>query len=142
MYVVRRAELRDMHSVIAIFAEAIGNALWLSPANRLKCNFADVSVGEIVLVCCASDDEVLGFASIYEADSFVHHLYVAEHFQRRGVGTALLKSLEAWLRLPWRLKCVLGNENALAFYSSLGWVEESRAQGTEGPDAILKWPAA
>jgi GNAT superfamily N-acetyltransferase len=138
MHSVRRAELRDTESVHEIFSEAIENAEWLPPAARLNSDFATAAKGETVVVCCDREDKVLGFASVYEQDSFIHHLYVARHCQRQGVGAALLKSLEAWIPMPWHLKCVARNRNALAFYLAQGWAEESRALGPEGPYVLLK----
>lgn len=135
---IRRAELQDAESVQAIFAQAISEAQWLPPQARSNVDLAKVSDGEIVFVCCTRDNSVLGFVSVYEPGSFIHHLYVARHCQRQGVGAALLKSLEAWVPMPWHLKCVARNESALAFYLAQGWAEESRALGPEGPYVLLK----
>jgi len=138
MHFIRRAEDRDAEFVNAIFAEAISNAQWLPLEARSNPDFTKVSDSEIVIVCCGEGGEVLGFVSVYEPESFVHHLYVAANCQGQGVGTALLQSLKAWVPRPWYLKCVEGNCNALAFYCSRGWVEETRAQGPEGTYVLLK----
>jgi len=81
------------------------------------------------VVCCGQEGDALGFVSVYETESFIHHLYVAPNYQGQGVGTALLHSLEAWVPMPWHLKCVERNENTLVFYLPQCCVEESRAQG-------------
>lgn len=138
MYYTRRAETRDAEFVNAIFAEAVSSAQWLPMEATSNANFAKVSDSEMVIVCCREDGAVLGFISVYEVESFIHHLYVAPNCQGQGVGTALLHSLEAWLPMPWHLKCVERNENALAFYASQGWIEENRAQGPEGAYVLLK----
>ena len=138
MQSIRRANPQDIESVHAIFTEAISDAPWLPPEARSNADFAKVSEGETVIVCCSQEHGVLGFVSIFEPDSFVHHLYVARGCQRQGVGSRLLKSLEAWLPMPWHLKCVARNESARAFYLARGWSEAGRAQGPEGQYVLLK----
>lgn len=138
MHHIRRAEPGDVESINAIFAAGIANARWLTPEARSNTDFSKVSEGETVVVCCGRAGEVVGFISIYEPDSFIHHLYVAEPYQGQGVGSALLHSLNAWVPMPWHLKCVARNEHALAFYCLRGWVEESRTQGPEEPYVLLK----
>ncbi len=135
---IRPATLSDSESIQAIFSEAISCAQWLPPESRLKVDFTKASEGETLFVCCNRENEVLGFVSVYEQDAFVHHLYVARHCQRQGVGAALLKFIEAYILKPWHLKCVAQNEMALAFYLSQGWIEEDRAEGPEGPYVLLK----
>ena len=76
---------------------------------------------------------IIGMVSVYEADAFIHHLYVAASTHRQGVGTAMLDSLKPWLAYPWRLKCVCANTQALAFYAAHGWVVEEEGAGEEGP---------
>ena len=65
-------------------------------------------------------------------------LVLSRNCQVQGVGTVLLRSLEAWLPMPWHLKCVERNVDALAFYLSQGWVEENRAEGPKGGYVLLK----
>lgn len=138
MHRIRRAEPGDVEPIKTIFVEAITNAQWLAPEAKSHTDFTKVSDGETVVVCCDRDDNVLGFVSVYEPDSFVHHLYVAQHCRGQGVGTALLDSLKTWVPMPWQLKCVARNGSALTFYRARGWVEENRAQGPEGPYVLLK----
>lgn len=138
MHHIRPAELGDVEAINTIFAEAITHAQWLAPGAKSNPDFTKVSEGEAVVVCCDQEDDVLGFVSVYEPDSFVHHLYVAQDCQGQGVGTALLDSLNAWVPMPWHLKCVARNGSALAFYLAYGWVEENRGQGPEGPYVLLK----
>jgi GNAT superfamily N-acetyltransferase len=137
MYHIRRAEPGDVETINTIFAEAIMNAQWLAPEVKSNTDFTKVSEGETVVVCCDREGDVLGFVSVCKPDSFVHHLYVAEHCRGQGVGTALLDSLKTWVRLPWHLKCVARNRSALTFYLARGWIEESRAQGPDGPYVLF-----
>ncbi len=138
MHFTRRAGKRDIEFINAIFAKVTSNAQWLPPKERSNTDFTKVSEGETVVVCYSSEGDILGFVSVYEPESFIHHLYIAPTYQGQGVGTALLHSLEAWVPMPWHLKCVERNENALAYYFSQGWVEETRAEGPEGTYVLLK----
>lgn len=138
MHFIRAATLLDSKSIQAIFFEANSYAQWLPPESRLKVDFATASEGETLFVCCNCENEVLGFVSVYEPDAFIHHLYVARHCQRQGIGAALLKSLEAHVIKPWHLKCAARNEMAMRFYLSQGWIEEDRAEGPEGSYVLLK----
>ena len=138
MHTVRQAQPRDMQFVRELFSEAIAGSDWLPAAARTQTDFSAVSEGESVLVCCSLEGRLLGFVSVFEPDSFVHHLYVAPSCQRQGVGKALLSSMRTWLPMPWHLKCVTANESALAFYEANGWIEASHAQGPDGPYVLLR----
>jgi len=48
-------------------------------------------------------------------------------------------SLEKWLPLPYRLKCVAQNELARAFYAKHGWTEISRATDENGEYLLLEY---
>lgn len=100
MLFTRRAEERDIEFVNEIFAEATSSAQWLPPEERSSADFTKVSGGETVVVCYSPEDDILGFVSVYEPESFIHHLYVSRNCQGQGVGTVLLRSLEAWLLMP------------------------------------------
>ncbi len=136
---VRAAASTDTEAIGNLYARIIGNAAWLPECARLQSDFASVSHGEAVYVSCAPDGRLKGFLSVYESDSFVHHLYVAPEFARQGVATALLSFLRTRLALPWRLKCVRANTAALAFYSSFGWREVGYGDGEQGPYAVLEF---
>ncbi|WP_225418498.1 GNAT family N-acetyltransferase [Loigolactobacillus iwatensis] len=74
------------------------------------------------LIVALIDDQVVGFAALYELISFVHLLFVAPQHQRQGVGLALIKTLSQMAREPLTLKCVQRNDSALAFYQQIGFV--------------------
>ncbi|CAB1262048.1 TPA: GNAT family N-acetyltransferase [Vibrio cholerae] len=61
-----------------------------------------------------------GFLSIWEHDSFVHHLYVATEYHGQGVGTMLLNGAKAKYG-NLSLKCMVQNQKALNFYLSQGF---------------------
>ncbi|HAS6073917.1 GNAT family N-acetyltransferase [Vibrio vulnificus] len=61
-----------------------------------------------------------GFISIWEADNFVHHLYVATEYQGQGIGAMLLNGAKAKYG-NLSLKCMAQNQKALSFYMSQGF---------------------
>jgi len=142
MVFIRAAEPADGGALQALFEETMAAAQWLPPASRSNVDFEKASIGEAVYVCTGREGEVLALVSVYESESesesFIHHLYVAARCQGQGLGSALLDALEAWVPLPWRLKCIEANTRALAFYRARGWVETGRARGADGPYLLLE----
>lgn len=70
--------------------------------------------GERILVA-ALEGKVLGFASIWEPESFLHNLFVHPSTMRKGIGQALLESCAKYFNRPPTLKCLVANSNALQF---------------------------
>ena len=83
-------------------------------------------------------DEPEGFISVWEPESFIHHLYVRSSSRGHGIGGALVDALSARIPRPWRLKCLRANSAATAFYLSRGWREVSSGTGDEGAFAVLE----
>ena len=137
VYRVRAFEERDRQALAAIYRECRSEATWLPTAVKDP-DFARDTEGEVLLVAVGSDDEPKGFVSVWEPDSFIHHLYVHTGSRQQGIGTQLLESLRSRLPKPWRLKCVRANDRALAFYLRQGWLEISAGVGEDGPYAVLE----
>ena len=135
---VRPATAADAAGLQAVYAMALGGADWLPPGAERDLDFARNSQGEAVWVCAEPGGPVLGLIAVYVAGAFIHHLYVARPAQGQGIGRALVDSLDAWLPRPWRLKCVIANAPALAFYARTGWVETGRDRGSQGEYAVLR----
>lgn len=93
-------------------------------------DFDKETADEYVLI--AEDKKrILGFASLYLPDNFIHHLFVRPDSFGTGVGGLLLHASVEKMRKPIRLKCVSENRAALKFYERNGWkkvVEEGTAQ--------------
>jgi len=88
--------------------------------------------GERLLVA-ELNDEILGFASYWEPDSFLHHLHVDPDYQRQGIGTALLSRVGLLGAGGMSLKCQTANFGARRFYSHHGFVEsEERGEDEFG----------
>ena len=135
---VRPATPADDAPIQALFESAIASARWIPDEAPRDTDFKRNSGGESVYVSCADDGRVTGLLSVYVGGAFIHHLYVAPACQRQGIGAALLDSMQAWLPKPWRLKCVVANGSARAFYARLGWIEIETNVGSQGPYVVLR----
>ena len=105
---------------------------WVDPDRFQIDDFAIQSKGETVLVCQGWSGEIVGFVSYWDADDFIHMLYVRSEFQGQGVGTALLQALPGWPRRRYRLKCLMKNTRARRFYQSIGFIVSGNGLSTEG----------
>ncbi len=128
---IRRAVEADRGALEALYRDCRSGAQWL-PAWPSQATFAEVSRGETVYVAVGSAGELHGMVSVWEEDPFVHHLYVREAFRRGGVAGALLDGLAGVLPLPWRLKCMRANGEALDFYAKRGWRRIAEGVSHEG----------
>ena len=85
------------------------------------------------------ETQVLGFVSVFTPGHFIHHLYIDPQHRRLGIGRALVRHAVAAPGGPWRLKCIMANVPAMAFYRSDGWVEEGRGEDGLGLYATLRY---
>lgn len=92
--------------------------------------------GEKILVA-VEGTEILGFASIWEADSFLHNLFVLPTAQRQGIGRTLLESCGRYFSDRPTLKCLKANVNATQFYKSQGWQILREESGPDGPYFLM-----
>lgn len=92
--------------------------------------------GERILVAVV-DGEILGFASIWEADSFLHNLFVHPSATRKGMGQALLSGCAKYFTNTPTLKCQKANVNATQFYKSQGWQAVREETGPDGPYSVM-----
>lgn len=108
---------------------------WLDPTEFKLDDFEKHIKGELVLV--ATDQEIpVGFISIWMPNTFIHHFYVDQKYQGKGVGTLLLNAAIQKTLLPITLKCLEENTKAVAFYRKKGFIEKERGPSEHG-DYIL-----
>jgi ribosomal protein S18 acetylase RimI-like enzyme len=80
------------------------------------------------------DGQIVGFASLWEDEAFLHHLYVDPRYHRRGIGSALLQDIDPRGTRALSLKCQTENAAALGFYSRHGFIEgKGRGEDEFGP---------
>lgn len=108
---------------------------WLDPKEFKLNDFEKHIKGELVLV--AIDQEIpVGFISIWMPNKFIHHFYVDQNYQGKGVGSLLLNAAIQETLLPITLKCLEQNTKAVAFYRKKGFIEKERGPSEHG-DYIL-----
>lgn len=138
MIQIRLAHNSDATTLQQLFQQFVYESDWLSELAKKDPNFAASTQGEKVFVAQSSSGEIIGLMSVWEANRFVHNLYVASSHQGKGVGTQLLDSLEGWLPRPWQLKCVTANTRAIGFYRTKGWKLIETSTGEDGPYFLLE----
>lgn len=109
--------------------------LWKDPAEFDVMDFDSETEGEQILVAVC-DNKVVGFISTWIEDAFIHHLYVDASYQNQGVGKALLTNFLSRVHTAVQLKCLLKNEQAIAFYKRNNFIEKKRVVAESG-DYIL-----
>ena len=90
--------------------------------------------GERIFVA-DKDGDVVGFASVWMAESFLHHLHVHPRYYRKGIGTALLRRVLQLTKFDLCLKCLNNNQRALQFYRHHGF----ELTGERGKDNLGEW---
>ena len=132
-WTIRPAVEADQATLSEIYLTARRSTFtWVDPARFHIEDFAVQSKGERVFVCESDDGTVAGFMAIWEADEFIHMLYIRSEFQGGGAGRALLKALPGWPRRRYRLKCLVKNSRARRFYERMGFVVTGQGASAEG----------
>lgn len=134
----REALPADRPAMAAIYHGCVATAHWIPESARGSADFDRDTEGEVLFVV-EQGGRLLGFASIWEQDSFIHHLYVVGHAQGLGVGSLLLTQLLHHVPLPWRLKCSCANVRAHAFYLARGWIDLELGDSEAGPYHLMEW---
>jgi GNAT superfamily N-acetyltransferase len=111
---------------------------WPSEQFQLM-DFDAQTDGEQVLLA-EFDGLCVGFISVWAQDHFIHHLYIAENHARQGIGRALLAALPGWPGTCYRLKCLVRNAGALAFYDACGFTQIGAGTSEEGDYLLLQSP--
>jgi ribosomal protein S18 acetylase RimI-like enzyme len=99
--------------------------------------FADTE-GEELFVA-ERGGRLVGFAGVYLPD-FLHHLYVAAAERRSGVGSRLLDTVLQQFTCRLRLKVLVRNGPALAFYQARGFRFGERGRDVHGDWVMLSVP--
>ncbi|AEX51023.1 GNAT family N-acetyltransferase [Rahnella aquatilis] len=103
---------------------------WLEDDFQLE-DFDRAVIGETILVA-ERDGHLLGFASIFTQEDFLHNLFVDPQYQGTGAGSALLHAAEQTFTRQGSLKCLVKSEKSVAFYLSKGWNIISRGDSPKG----------
>ena len=90
--------------------------------------------GELILGArrFSQPNELMGFISVWQPESFIHHLYIAQTHRGQGLGGALINEVRKQLGTPLHLKCGRDNTRAQMFYETSGWRRGSVEVGPDG----------
>jgi GNAT superfamily N-acetyltransferase len=138
---VREIQAADHEALRELFLAArLDTFVWEAPGSFALSDFDQVIDGELVLVALQGD-QVVGFAGIWLAESFLHSLFVHPANQRQGVGKALLAACAPHFGQHASLKCARPNQRALQFYLSQGWVLRQEVNDPDGAFYLMVcWP--
>jgi GNAT superfamily N-acetyltransferase len=110
---------------------------WLDPQSLNESDFDRDTAGEKIWVA-ENSSQIVGFVSVWEADSFVHHLFVLPEFSNLGYGSRLLEACLEYINGPAQLKCVVQNTVAMTFYRAKGWQTVSKGISSEGEYYLMR----
>ena len=94
--------------------------------NVISADEASLSVAEVdgeVVGYCLGFDHYTFFAN--GRVSWVEEITVKDSLRRRGIGTALMESLEEWCRTRGSRLVALATRRAASFYGSIGYHESA-----------------
>jgi len=125
-------EVRHKEQLEQVYLNSRRDAFeWMDTSHYQLSDFSKDTQGERIWV--AEDaKQVLGFVAIWQADHFIHHLYVDKPVYRRGVGEKLIKMLSGLYEKPLGLKCLCKNERAIQFYYAQGFKTISQGEDSLG----------
>ena len=109
---------------------------WLDTSAYRLTDFDEQTKDEWMLVA-RCDNSIAGFISVWEAEAFLHHLYVHKDHQGMGVGTALLNAVKERFAAGITLKCLVKNTAALAFYKRNCFKETTIGTANNGEFIVL-----
>lgn len=125
-FTVRKALPKDRNQLAKLFVELRCHTFYWQDPNQFKFkDFIKQTTGESIFLAEDEKKNIVGFISVMPEENppFIHHLFVKSDHQRKGIGTSLIHSLFTWLPLPYQLKCLGKNKNALDYYKKTGWIE-------------------
>ncbi|MBC53349.1 MAG: GNAT family N-acetyltransferase [Gammaproteobacteria bacterium] len=112
---------------------------WLEPASMRLSDFDRHTLSEAIWVA-EREGTVVGFVSVDEGDNFIHNLFVMPQWVGHGIGSQLLAIALENIAGPARLKCLVANARAIAFYHANGWQKMGQGISEDGKyDILKKW---
>lgn len=130
---IRDATREDVPELAALYRDVRRSTFTWIPPDRFKIeDFAHHSQGERVILCQTECRQIAGLMSLWPTQDFIHMLYVGLEFQGKGVGRALLHALPGWPDKEYRLKCLINNVRAQAFYIANGFEALGTGWSIEG----------
>ncbi|MGG4345174.1 N-acetyltransferase family protein [Paenibacillus lautus] len=133
--IIREASSADYPQLRQIYLESRRESFHWANADEMTLDDFDQDTSEEQILLADENAQVLGFASLYVPNRFIHNLFVHPAAAGKGIGDLLLKRAVAELGTPVTLKCVSENHKALRFYKKRGW----KAVVEEGQSGAKYW---
>lgn len=111
---------------------------WLNKQKVKLTDFDESTQGELILAAIIKN-QIAGFISVWENDSFIHNLFVLPQYRGFGIGKRLIEEVSKTIPLPLTLKCMKANRAAVAFYLSQSWTIEQEDTCEDGPYYLMKY---
>jgi len=121
LIIIREASNSDYSQLRQIYLESRRKSFHWANAEEMALNDFDRDTVEEHILLAEENSQVLGFASLYLPDRFIHNLFVHPESAGKGVGARLLKEAIETMGMPVTLKCVSENHRAMSFYEKNGW---------------------
>ena len=131
--IVRKMEPHEEKTVKALF-QRVYEDTFLKTAPV----FDSAAQGEQIYVALYKG-LLVGIATVWEPDAFIHYLFVDQEVRHKGVGRAITQALAETYHRPLTLKCLTANTEAMAFYRKTGWQEVETGRSKEGTYALLRY---
>jgi GNAT superfamily N-acetyltransferase len=129
---IREFEEADREALRRLFMESRNASFVWAPAGAHSLDdFDRMTRGERILVATL-EGVPIGFASLWEPESFLHNLFVHPVFQSRGAGGALLAACDQYFSGTPTLKCLKANDRAVRYYLSKGWQVKGDGESPDG----------
>lgn len=137
--IVRTFRESDREPLRRLYQASRNAAFTWAPADARPLTDFDRHTEQELILVALIDQKPVGFASIWEADSFLHNLFVHPQHQRQGVGRALLSHCAQHFSATPTLKCLQVNAGAIRFYSAHGWHVIGEGKSSDGPYFLMAW---
>ena len=136
--IIRHVEPLDLPALRDLFLRSRRAAFYWEPHSSFDLGDFDTQTDGEMQIVAHNGAQIVGFISIWMPNDFVHHLHVDPRFSRQGIGRALLSALPGWRVVRYRLKCVIKNEAALAFYLANGFIQVDQGRADNDDYLLLE----
>lgn len=125
---VRPGEPADSPALRQIFLRARSLSWTWLPAAAWRLEDFDAATADEQLWVAECDGQPVGFAAVWTADNFLHHLFVDPDWQGKHIGSALLAQVERSFTASGTLKCLMEIKTPCASTSVMAGPLKHRAR--------------
>ena len=137
---IQRAAAHELPECAALYDRVVREVFtWIEHEAPDAKFLAEAEVEEVYVA--KRDGRIVGLASFYRPNNFLHSLYVDRDARGAGVGSALFAHVAAIADKPLSLKVQKLNRDAIAFYRARGLeiVEDGEMEAPGGGWFRMAW---